>query len=125
MNLSPDSKDNLQGLAFSSALDQGSSQPSHRSHPISGVEELGQGSRREIYLWDSGKGWGNLSEVPKPRSGVIPGSVIYLEWDNVSDRREKNKKPVEEVQIRPLGWELLDDPSQGTDSWISLTSPFK
>lgn len=96
-----------------------------RSHPVSGVEELGQGSRREIYLWDSGKGWENLGEVLKPRSGVTPGSGIYLEQDNVSDRREKNKKSVEEVQIRPLGWELLDDPSQGTDSWISLISPFK
>lgn len=90
------------------------------------MEELGQGSRGEICLWDSREGWGTLGEVLKPRSGVIRGLVIYLERDNVSDRREKKKKKsVEEVQIRPLGWELLDDPSQGTDSWISLISPFK
>lgn len=56
---------------------------------MSSTEELGKGSGRVIYLWDSGKGWGSLSEVLKPRSGVSPVSVIYLEWDNVSDRRKK------------------------------------
>ena len=70
---------------------------------MSGVEELGKGSRRVIYLWDSRKGWGSLSEVLKPRSGVSPVPVIYLERDNVSDRRKKNEKSVEEVQIHPLG----------------------
>lgn len=90
-NLKPKCRDKPQILAFSSALDQGSAAP-RRSRPISGVEELGQGSRREIYLWDSGKGWENLGEVLQPRSGVTPGSGIYLEQDNVSDRREKNKK---------------------------------
>lgn len=69
---------------------------------MNGMKELGKGSRRVIYLWDSGKGWGSLGEVLKPRSGVSPVSVIYLERNNVSDRRRK-KKSVEEVQIHPLG----------------------
>lgn len=73
-----------------------------RSHPVSGTEALGKGSRRVIYLWDSGKGWGSRGEVLKPRSGVSPVSVIYLEWDKVSDRRGKTKS-AEEVQPRPLG----------------------
>ena len=70
---------------------------------MSGAEELRKGSSRVIYLWDSRKGWGSLGEVLKPRSGVSPVSVIYLERDNVSDRRKKRKNSEEEVQIRPLG----------------------
>lgn len=58
---------------------------------MNGVKELGKGSRRVIYLWHSGKGWGSLGEVLKPRSGVSPVSVIYLERNNVSDRRRKKK----------------------------------
>lgn len=58
---------------------------------MSGTELLGKGSRRVIYLWDSRKGWGSLGEVLKPRSGVSPVSVIYLERDNVSDRRGGKK----------------------------------
>lgn len=58
---------------------------------MSSAEELGKGSRRVIYLWDSGKGWGSLGEVLKPSSGVSPVSVMYLERDNVSDRRGKKK----------------------------------
>lgn len=53
------------------------------------AEVLRKGFRRLIYLWDSGKGWGSLREVLKPRSGVSGVSVIYLEWDNASDRRKK------------------------------------
>lgn len=79
-----------------------------------------------IYLWDSGKGWGNLSEVLKPRSGVSPVLVIYLERENVSDKRKKKLKDLwRRCRSVPLAGELLDDLSQGTDSWISLISPFK
>lgn len=53
------------------------------------AEVLRKGFGRLIYLWDSGKGWGSLGEVLKPRSGVSGVSVIYLEWDNASDRRKK------------------------------------
>lgn len=85
---------------------------------------LRKGSRTLIYLWDSGKGRGSLGEVLKPRSGVSSVSVIYLEWEKASDRRKKIPLHGGGAD-HSLGQESLDDLSQGTDSWISLVSPFK
>lgn len=97
MDLSPDPRDRNNISALISAWDQSS-----RSHP----EELGKGSRRVIYVWDSGKGWGSLGEVLKPRSGVSPVSVIYLELDNVSNGKGGGIS-MEEVQIHPLGRDAM------------------